>query len=686
MLKRISNFSLKTKLIGGFTLVALITLGVGVLGYRSLGVVGEKLKDLATENLPGVESLLRVKSDYQAIIVTQMTLLNPLLTMEQRQQQYDSLAKVREDYQQAFKTYGGLNHSPEQQKLWQDLVNLTQSWKKENDEFFKNCRELDKTGILNPASLLEDLDNILADHFKLRHSCLSYIHFRKAFEGGEDHIACKLGQFLKRYQGSDPDIKAALDKIKQPHAQFHEAVKQVKLLVGQGKVPEAEAVYEKELRPAAEEIARLVGTIQSKALASAMIYEELTGKALKISLTKQKEGLALVDRLIQTETAEAARAKEEGLNYEVRAKTVSLIGMGLGFALAVGLGVLLSLTITRPLARTVEFVKRLGEGNFSEKLALDREDEVGQLVLSMNQMVDQLGGLLRNLGEGVTTLSASATELQAISQQMNTGTSQTSSRAATVAAAAEEMSVSLSQVATTAEQTANNVNMVAAAAEEMSATVQEIAHNSEKARNITAQAVSQAAGANQTVDRLGQAAREIGKITESITEISEQTNLLALNATIEAARAGEAGKGFAVVAGEIKDLAQQTAKATEEIRQKIHLIQQSTSGTVAEIGQVSSVIQEVMDIVGSTAAAVEEQAATTREIAGNVSQVSQGVQAVTSNVTQSSNAAGEVAKEIALVDQAAGDMASAGSQVNLSAGDLSKLAERLQVMVGQFKV
>jgi methyl-accepting chemotaxis protein len=346
----------------------------------------------------------------------------------------------------------------------------------------------------------------------------------------------------------------------------------------------------------------------------------------------------------------------------------------------------ISSTIIGRVAYAVKFASAMSKGDLTQKLEPGKNDEIGQLINGLIDMQANMRQVVGDINSGVQTLVTSSNGLSSISSQVSSTTEQTSQRAAAVAAAAEEMNASLAGVAATAEEAANNVIMVAAAAEEMSATVQEIAQNSEKARSITAQAVSRASGANQNVDQLGQAAQDIGKITETITQISEQTNLLALNATIEAARAGEAGKGFAVVAGEIKDLAQQTARATEEIRQKIHLIQQSIGSTVNEIGQVSGVIQEVMDIVASTAAAVEEQAATTREMAGNVSQVSMGVKTVTTNVTQTSGAAGEVAREIAMVDQAAGDMAAAGSQVNLSAGELSRLAEHLHEMVSRFQV
>jgi methyl-accepting chemotaxis protein len=198
--------------------------------------------------------------------------------------------------------------------------------------------------------------------------------------------------------------------------------------------------------------------------------------------------------------------------------------------------------------------------------------------------------------------------------KLSDSTASMSGRSNSVAGAAEAMSATMNSVAAASEQTATNVNMVASATEEMTATVQEIAHNSEKARTITESAVTQAGSASQKVGELGRAANEISNVTEVITEISEQTNLLALNATIEAARAGEAGKGFAVVANEIKELAKQTAQATQEIKAKIEGIQGSTAGTVNQIEQITGVINEVNEIVGTIATAVEEQAATSREI------------------------------------------------------------------------
>jgi methyl-accepting chemotaxis protein len=200
------------------------------------------------------------------------------------------------------------------------------------------------------------------------------------------------------------------------------------------------------------------------------------------------------------------------------------------------------------------------------------------------------------------------------------------------------------------------------------------------------EAVHQSKGAGRQMTDLGNAAQAIGKVTETITEISEQTNLLALNATIEAARAGEAGKGFAVVANEIKELARQTAEATLDIRQQIEGIQNSTGTTVLSIEKIGQVISDINEIVATIATAVEEQSVSTREISDNIAQVSTGIQEVNENVAQSSQASQDITREIAEVKQASGEIAGSSSQVRLSADELSSVSEQLNALVGQFKI
>ncbi|MFA5904307.1 MAG: bacteriohemerythrin [Desulfobacula sp.] len=320
------------------------------------------------------------------------------------------------------------------------------------------------------------------------------------------------------------------------------------------------------------------------------------------------------------------------------------------------------------------------------RLSLNRRDEIGILAGCFDQFISNLDEIIMNIGRKTETVAASASEVFMASERMHEESSDLSSRSNSVAAAAEEMNSSMHTVAAASEEASTNISIVADAAGLMQTNITGIAHNCDEARQISNSAKNQVDTASEKVGLLGEAAKEISKVTKVITDIAEQTNLLALNATIEAARAGEAGKGFAVVAGEIKNLAAQTAQATESIREKIEGIQKSTRETVQEVGNIFEVISSVDNIVNEIAKAVEEQSRTATEVAGNIEQASIGISEVNENVAQSSQVASEIARDIAQVDSIASEMSVRAGGLTGGAKDLDQLSLNLRQMISIFRV
>ncbi len=345
-------------------------------------------------------------------------------------------------------------------------------------------------------------------------------------------------------------------------------------------------------------------------------------------------------------------------------------------------------SLVRKIADVAERLQDIaqGDGDLTKRISVNSKDEIGQLANWFNSFIDNIHSIIKEIKGNATHLNQSSNDLSEVAGLMASNSEHTSERSEVVSNTGSQMSQNIGMAASTMEQASGKIKLIEASTQEMNATINEISQNTGKAREITGQAVEQAQDAAKQVEELGVSATDIGKVIDTITDISEQVNLLALNATIEAARAGDAGKGFAVVANEIKELARQTADATSEIHEKVNSIQNSTNGTIRQIDTISSVVDNVNEIVVIIAGAVEEQSATTTNIADNVSQASQGISDVNDNVAKTSSVAAEIAKEMNEVTQAAGEISHNSSQVNQSAAELSMLAEKIDSMVNQFKV
>ncbi|TYT75706.1 methyl-accepting chemotaxis protein [Desulfobotulus mexicanus] len=372
--------------------------------------------------------------------------------------------------------------------------------------------------------------------------------------------------------------------------------------------------------------------------------------------------------------------------FRAMMRLMVIIGI-LVFAVFMGLAYIMALSLSTPIQKTTRMLQDVaeGEGDLTRRLKVQSSDEIGVMATGFNTFIEKIREIVADVVTRAGLVNRSSGKLMDIAANMDQKVDETARKAQAVATAIEEMNTGFSSIAAAMEEANQNTNMVATASEEMSATISEIAQNTENARAIADQAVKEARNATESMDILGKAADAIGKVTATISEISEQTNLLALNATIEAARAGESGKGFAVVANEIKELAKQTAAATEDIKQRINDIQGSTHNTIGQISTIDKTILEINDIIATIATAIEEQSAATREIADNVGQASRGLQEVTANVAQSSHVIKEITRDVGDVSSAAAEMKINSQNVAVNAQDLRSLAEELQALLGRFR-
>ena len=357
----------------------------------------------------------------------------------------------------------------------------------------------------------------------------------------------------------------------------------------------------------------------------------------------------------------AVKASTEGLVKTASSNSIALFLSSLLILLTAAgvVFVLVRKLVVKPLAASVALANKIAANDLSvPDLPVQSQDEIGEATSALNRMKNNLHEVIHAIAGTSVHVASASTELSATSQQISANSEETSAQAKVVSDATQQVS--------------QNLQTVATGSEEMGASIKEIAKNATEAAKVATSAVKVAETTTATVSKLGDSSAEIGQVIKVITSIAQQTNLLALNATIEAARAGEAGKGFAVVANEVKELAKETAKATEDISRKIEAIQTDTKAAVEAIATISDVINQINGISSTIATAVEEQNATTNEMARNVSEAAHG--------------SGEITSNIAGVAQAAESTSRGANDTQKAAQQLVETSAELRRLVEQFKI
>jgi methyl-accepting chemotaxis protein len=371
--------------------------------------------------------------------------------------------------------------------------------------------------------------------------------------------------------------------------------------------------------------------------------------------TRLKDAIA---KLQQTEDAEAAAMATEAENAAGSARDQMLIYMAIALVLAVGLGTFVCRVVVRQLGSVSTSLGAVSRGDLTVPAEVQVRDELGAMAVAVNTARDSLRDMVGRLTTSSQVLGQSTQRLTGATDRIGSSARDAAAQADTVAAAAGTVSI--------------NVQTVAAGSEEMGVSIREIAESANEAARVAAEAVTVAETTNATVSKLGASSTEIGNVVKTITAIAEQTNLLALNATIEAARAGEMGKGFAVVASEVKDLAQETARATDDISKRVEAIQTDTTNAVAAIGEISQIIARINDYQLTIASAVEEQTATTGEMSRSVGDAAQGSSEIAGTITGVATAAQTTTASLA--------------EATTTVHELAGISAELQQVIGGFRI
>jgi len=602
------RMSLRAKLLGGFCCAGLIALGLAGVSYYAVASGTRAIADLGQVRLPSIDSLLRMNEQTESMRGSLRTLSIAGLQEDIRKRQYANLAEAQEKCAAAWKTYESLPHTAKEKELWKQFVPAWEAWRGQVDKYLELCRRADAYAISDPTDLARQLEMFTKDHYKLAEKILHALRQKDTFEGGDDHTACNCGKWLATFKTDNADLARLTQAIAEPHQRFHQAIRQIKALIAEGKSEEAYAAYDTQMAPAAQEVFQYFDDLRKVAgdsLAASVQARELLLGAVT---TDQRTVVDLLDQLQQVnrDSATALAAENRRQAALLQAGTLA-VGLAAVF-LTVVLGLLMTRSITRPLRAAFQGLKSCSTMELEETAA------------TLRRIID-------SMAEGVSQVNDAAAQVASASQQLAEGASEQAS-------ALEETSSALEQMAAMARANA--------------------AHSKE-ANDLAAQAHQAASAGEHTMAGINEASDKISKIIKVIEEIAFQTNLLALNAAVEAARAGEHGKGFAVVAEEVRNLAQRAAQAA---RETTGLIEESVSKSREGKNAIQAIVAgvaKVTELINGISKASEEQAQGVEQVNTAVAQMDKVTQQNASASEESASAAEQLTAQAAttkgLVDE-----------------------------------
>ena len=654
---------IRTKILLGFILIVLLGTMGGFIGvYGSL-----KLKKSNTSvgtGLKKVEGILTIGKEMELIMSTHLSLVNPSITIQEREGVYREIQMALLRLQKARENFRGLIQGEQEQKTADRFEKAIVKWIKKTENFIALSKKIDDMGVTNPANINGLLERYKGDHYAWMLQLERAINNKKPFRGQIEEKKSPLVDGLKHYKTVNKNItrsqKAALKAL----LSIFEKGKTVKRLL-QGRrsnknFTRAKKIYQREIIPLSGVLIKELKTMLGEIQKVGEVSKQLNSRSKSLSMSFEVTRLGLMSLEGKNKKAAENAATEGEIMAEETIKWIFISMLG-GFSATIFLGIFLPMRISNPVEELLSLVQDMaqGEGDLTKRLKIKTKDEIEELSIALNTFMEKLYIIIKEIAGKADELNSSAGELSGLAKEVLYG-----------ATDMDDLSTASSNLI---NESSENINTVAATGEELSKGVEEIAKNTSSAQLVTEKAVENIRIISNQTEQFQASANEISDIVRIISEIAVQTDLLALNAAIEAARAGEAGRGFSVVANEVMNLSARTKTATEDINEKIEKMEESTKLIVSQIEHFKNTVTEINQIVESIATSMVQQSEATNEISRNIAQIADNIEK-------------NVSEKITSVNTCSREMSKNADELEHKAVLLSQVGVSLKDIVSRFKL
>lgn len=656
------------KLMSAFFAVALVCALVGGVGWYGIRQVDQALEEISEVRLPSVEALGQILENQALIKAEERTMLIPHLTHSERERSVALQTDYRDRAQQAFAFYDELPKSPREQELWQAFTQAWEAWANHNRSVIDSVLLVKNE---NVDSLKSQIIERQFEHTLWVHQLETAAHTAVAFHGEKDHGQSDLGRWLAGFHTPHDDLQETISALRKPHEQLHQHARSIVEKINAGQMEEAQALFKQRVDPT-------IQAMEEEFELALMILDadsSLLRNAVRVAFGPAQESFSQASSLLgelvalSREMAEQSQAAAD--DAVVAGNRGAAAAVLLGVLLALAFGLLITRNIAGPLARAAAMIDEMRRGRLSRRLNIERRDEIGSMARAMDQFADDLqheviAGLeqlargdlniavhpvddqdslraaLQKLGQDLNLLIGS---IRVAGDQINNGSTQVAGSSQTLSQNATEQASSLQQISA-------SMNQIAAQTEQSAEHARLASQLSKKAQEAAGHGNTEMQEMVQAMNAISESGHNISRIIKAIDEIAFQTNLLALNAAVEAARAGQQGRGFAVVAEEVRNLAGRSAKAAQETSGLIEqAVMRSARGaeiahrTAGALGEITSGVNQVADLVGEIAVSTNEQAQAIGEINTGLSQIDQTTQQTTACAEEGAAAAEELSSQ-----------------------------------------